>query len=152
MAAGDPWRLGAIGYYHQPPFYVIQFSDLELPHLWDVVAAFGQPFQRSGQYGLANTYSIRPSSRWLSRWSASPRALVGIVLASSSSTRATRARVRAVRRRQPDRPIVALAPMIVAGFGRGLQSIVVIATYLTFFPVTIAMTRGLRSPDPARWS
>jgi NitT/TauT family transport system permease protein len=25
---------------------------------------------------------------------------------------------------------------------------VVIATYLTFFPVTIAMIRGLRSPDP----
>jgi NitT/TauT family transport system permease protein len=38
--------------------------------------------------------------------------------------------------------------MIVIGFGRGLTSIVVIATYLTFFPVTIAVMRGLRSPDP----
>ena len=45
-------------------------------------------------------------------------------------------------------PIVALAPMIVIGVGRGLTSIVVIATYLTFFPVTIAMIRGLQSPDP----
>jgi len=45
-------------------------------------------------------------------------------------------------------PIVALAPLIVVSFGRGLTSIVIIATYLTFFPVTIAMTRGLRSPDP----
>jgi NitT/TauT family transport system permease protein len=45
-------------------------------------------------------------------------------------------------------PIVALAPVIVVSFGRGLTSIVVIATYLTFFPVTIAVTRGLRSPDP----
>lgn len=25
---------------------------------------------------------------------------------------------------------------------------VIIATYLTFFPVTIAMMRGLRAPDP----
>ena len=46
-------------------------------------------------------------------------------------------------------PIVALAPMIVFAFGPGrCTSVVVIATYLTFFPVTIAMIRGLRSPDP----
>ena len=45
-------------------------------------------------------------------------------------------------------PIVALAPMIVFALGQGVASVVVIATYLTFFPVTIAMIRGLRSPDP----
>jgi NitT/TauT family transport system permease protein len=45
-------------------------------------------------------------------------------------------------------PIVALAPMIVFAFGPNVASVVVIATYLTFFPVTIAMIRGLRSPDP----
>ena len=45
-------------------------------------------------------------------------------------------------------PIVALAPMIVFAFGPNVTSVVVIATYLTFFPVTIAMIRGLRSPDP----
>ena len=28
------------------------------------------------------------------------------------------------------------------------MSVVIIATYLTFFPVTIAMIRGLRSSDP----
>jgi NitT/TauT family transport system permease protein len=43
---------------------------------------------------------------------------------------------------------VALAPMIVFAFGQDVASVVVIATYLTFFPVTIAMIRGLRSPDP----
>ncbi len=45
-------------------------------------------------------------------------------------------------------PIVALAPLIVVGFGRGLGSVIFIAVYLTFFPVTIAEMRGLRSPDP----
>jgi NitT/TauT family transport system permease protein len=45
-------------------------------------------------------------------------------------------------------PIVALAPMIVFAFGPNVTSVVIIATYLTFFPVTIAMIRGLRSPDP----
>ena len=46
-------------------------------------------------------------------------------------------------------PIVALAPMIVFALrpGRSRASSI-IATYLTFFPVTIAMIRGLRSPDP----
>ena len=29
-----------------------------------------------------------------------------------------------------------------------IVGIVIIATYLTFFPVTIAVMRGLRSPDP----
>jgi NitT/TauT family transport system permease protein len=45
-------------------------------------------------------------------------------------------------------PIVALAPLIVVGFGRGIVAVVIIATYLTFFPMTIAAMRGLRSPDP----
>jgi NitT/TauT family transport system permease protein len=45
-------------------------------------------------------------------------------------------------------PIIALAPMIVFAFGANVVSVVIIATYLTFFPVTIAMIRGLRSFDP----
>ena len=45
-------------------------------------------------------------------------------------------------------PIIALAPLIVFAFGANVTSVVVIATYLTFFPVTIAMIRGLRAPDP----
>jgi NitT/TauT family transport system permease protein len=45
-------------------------------------------------------------------------------------------------------PIIALAPMITYAFGGNVASVVVIATYLTFFPVTIAMIRGLRSFDP----
>jgi NitT/TauT family transport system permease protein len=38
--------------------------------------------------------------------------------------------------------------MVVFAFGQSVTSVVVIATYLTFFPVTIAMVRGLRAPDP----
>ena len=48
-------------------------------------------------------------------------------------------------------PIIALAPLIVFAFGANVTSVVVIATYLTFFPVTIAMIRGpplVRSPRP----
>lgn len=49
-------------------------------------------------------------------------------------------------------PILAIAPMVVVGLGRmgappwGAK--VLVAAYLTFFPVTIGMLRGLRSASP----
>lgn len=45
-------------------------------------------------------------------------------------------------------PIIALAPLIMFFSGHNVSSVIIIATYLCFFPVTIAMLRGLRSPDP----
>ncbi|KAB8141004.1 ABC transporter permease [Chloroflexia bacterium SDU3-3] len=49
-------------------------------------------------------------------------------------------------------PILAIAPMVVVGLGRlgapGWAAKVCIAAYLTFFPVTIGMLRGLRAASP----
>ncbi len=49
-------------------------------------------------------------------------------------------------------PILAIAPMVVVGLGKlGAPSWVakmVVAAYLTFFPVTIGMLRGLRAASP----
>ena len=45
-------------------------------------------------------------------------------------------------------PILALAPLIAFAFGNGVFGIVIVASYLTFFPVAIAQLRGLTSPDP----
>jgi NitT/TauT family transport system permease protein len=49
-------------------------------------------------------------------------------------------------------PILAIAPMVVVVLGSlgltGLLPKAVISTYLCFFPVTIGMVKGLRSPDP----
>jgi NitT/TauT family transport system permease protein len=49
-------------------------------------------------------------------------------------------------------PILAIAPMIVVVLGNlGLSGLVpkaIISMYLCFFPVTIGMVKGLRSPDP----
>ncbi|NNG02488.1 MAG: ABC transporter permease [Inquilinus sp.] len=49
-------------------------------------------------------------------------------------------------------PILAIAPMIVVVLGNlgftGLMPKSVISAYLSFFPVTIGMVKGLRSPDP----
>jgi NitT/TauT family transport system permease protein len=152
---GDPWRyddfLGiGTAYFHDPPLRITQASDRQLPHLWDIAGAFSEPFQRSADQTLGQYLSVQALFTW--REAALGFALgtvIGIVLASVfvHFTVLERAFLPYVIASQTV-PIVALAPIIVVGFGRGLTSIVIIATYLTFFPVTIAMTRGLRSPDP----
>ena len=45
-------------------------------------------------------------------------------------------------------PILAVAPMVVVWLGTSWVSKAVIAAYLTFFPVTVNMLRGLRTIDP----
>jgi NitT/TauT family transport system permease protein len=45
-------------------------------------------------------------------------------------------------------PILAIAPMVVVWLGTSWVSKAVIAAYLTFFPVTVHMLRGLRAVDP----
>ncbi len=49
-------------------------------------------------------------------------------------------------------PILAIAPMVILVFNSidltGLVPKAVISAYLSFFPVTIGMVKGLRSPDP----
>lgn len=147
---GDPWRLTAIGYTHNPPLHILQLSDRQLPHLWDIAASFSQPFQRNADYSLANYLIDQALYTWGEALIGfAVGAAIGVVLASIfvHSSLLERAFVPYVVASQTV-PIVALAPLIVVGFGRGLTSVVIIATYLTFFPVTIAVLRGLRSPDP----
>ena len=46
-------------------------------------------------------------------------------------------------------PIVATcAPVVVVGLKAGWFGVALVATYLTFFPVTIAALRGMRAADP----
>lgn len=45
-------------------------------------------------------------------------------------------------------PILAIAPMVVVWLGTGWASKAIIASYLTFFPVTINVLRGLRAVQP----
>jgi NitT/TauT family transport system permease protein len=152
---GDPWRLEDvlgtdIDYLHDPPFYLLQASDRQLPHLWDIAAALGTPYQRGSDVSLLRflvesaLFTLRQAVAGFAFG-----ALIGIVLASIfvHSGLAERAFMPYVVASQTV-PIVALAPLIVIAFGFGIVSVVVVATYLTFFPVTIAQLRGLRSPDP----
>ena len=49
-------------------------------------------------------------------------------------------------------PILAIAPMVIVVLAAinvtGLLPKAIISTYLSFFPVTVGMVKGLRSPDP----
>jgi NitT/TauT family transport system permease protein len=155
LVGGVPWRfqnvLGTdIDIQHSPPFRWAFASDLNLPHWFNIVAAMAAPVQRNAEASLgqflvgAAFYTWREATIGFI-----VGALLGLLLATVfvHSRLAERALVPYVVASQTI-PIVALAPMIVFAFGPNVTSVVVIATYLTFFPVTIAMIRGLRSPDP----
>ena len=152
---GVPWRFKDVfgtgmGIEYSPPFRFPFASDLNLPHWFSVLGALAAPVQRNADESLGQFLVGAAFYTW--REAAIGfvvGALLGLVLATVfvHSRLAERAFVPYVVASQTI-PIVALAPMVVYAFGPNVASVVVIATYLTFFPVTIAMIRGLRAPDP----
>jgi NitT/TauT family transport system permease protein len=152
---GDPWRFENIlgsgrDYFHFPPFDLIQASDLQLPHIWDIAYALTEPVQRNSETTLLVHLISAAFSTWtMALVGFAIGALIGITLASVfvHSALSERAFMPYVIASQAI-PIVALAPILVAAAGRGNTAVIIIAVYLTFFPVTIAQSRGLRSPDP----
>lgn len=152
---GDPWRFENVlgtgfDYMHVPPFALLQANDLQLPHIWDIAYALTEPALRNSETSLF-VHLVGAAASTLSQAVVgfALGALIGVGLASVfvHSYFAERAVMPYVIASQAI-PIVALAPIIVAALGRGSTAVIFIATYLTFFPVTIAQTRGLRSPDP----
>src|SRR5215218_6804625 len=154
FVAGTPWRVPGAGLESpivwRPPFYWQHANDLNLPHVWSIAIALGEPFQSGTHESLAQYLFGAALYTWRS-------AAVGFVLGAAlglvlatifvHSRLLERALVPYVVASQTV-PIIALAPLIVFALGQGLLAVVLIATYLTFFPVTIAMLRGLRSFDP----
>jgi NitT/TauT family transport system permease protein len=151
--AGDPWRfeswLGTgIRIDHAPPFHLKQASDINLPHVWDVVGAF-TAVDAAGRTGIE---SLLGAALFTLRG-----ALVGFALGATFGLALAillvhvrileRALVPLVVASQTI-PIVALAPIIVVGLHAGWFGIAIVASYLTFFPVTVAAIRGLRAADP----
>jgi NitT/TauT family transport system permease protein len=152
---GTPWRspgaLPGSPVIWDPPFRWPFANDLMLPHVWNIVLAYVQPWQP----GLDDTsLAQKLVEAGLFTWRSAAIGFVfgtvlGLVLATIfvHSRLLERALVPYVIASQTI-PIIALAPLIIFAFGQNAVSVVLIATYLTFFPVTIAMIRGLRSYDP----
>jgi NitT/TauT family transport system permease protein len=152
---GDPWRVHAqlgglaLDYEHAPPFGWSIASDLALPHVWSIAATFVEPYQRFGDptwlvlLGAA-LYTFREAfvgfvigaglglalGILFVRYRPLERALVPYVVASQAV------------------PLITIAPIVVIFFGNVWTSVAIISAYLTFFPVTVAALRGLRSADP----
>jgi NitT/TauT family transport system permease protein len=151
---GVPWRAPGAGpgspAIWNPPFRLPFANDLNLPHVWNIVLAFGQPWQRGADRNVAQFLFDAALYTWREALIGfALGALLGLALATAfvHSRLLERAFVPYVIASQTV-PIIALAPMIVFAFGANVTSVVIITTYLTFFPVTIAMIRGLRSFDP----
>jgi NitT/TauT family transport system permease protein len=151
---GVPWRapLAQPGspVLWNPPFRWAFANDLNLPHVWNIALTFGQPFQR----GAGQTVAQQLFGAALYTWSEAIAGfvigtLIGLLLATAfvHSRLLERAFVPYIVASQTI-PIIALAPMVTYVFGAKITAVIVIATFLTFFPVTIAMIRGLRAIDP----
>jgi NitT/TauT family transport system permease protein len=151
--AGDPWRYASflgtgIAIDHRPPFRIVQFNDINLPHVWDIVAVFFSLDAR-GQSLFevligAGLFTLRNAALGFAIG-----AIVGLGLAIVI------VHIRLVERAlvpllvvSQTIPIIAIAPLIVIGLRADWLGVAVVTSYLTFFPVTIAAIRGMRSYDP----
>lgn len=148
---GDPWRVESnpFGITHNPPFRWKIASDLNLPHIWQITEAFGNPSRRNGPpLGAvlldAAFFTFRESIVGFLFG-----ALLGLILGTLF------VHFRLLERgcmpyviASQTIPILAIAPMVIIWLKAGWLSVAVIAAYLTFFPVTINTLRGLRSPAP----
>ena len=147
VLGGDPFRVDGQVVW-DPPLKIAMASDINLPHVWDVVGAFGVVD------AAGNTFisSLAGSALFTLRG-----ALVGFLIGAvvGLGLAIVLVHVRILERAlvplvvaSQTIPIVALAPIIVVGLQAGWFGIAIVASYLTFFPVTVAAIRGLRAADP----
>ena len=151
---GVPWRAPGAGpgspILHDPPFKWAFVNDLNFPHVWNIGIALTRPFERGSDDTLAAGLFKAALYTWREAGIGFVvGALLGLLLATIfvHSRLLERAFVPYVIASQTI-PILALTPVVAFALGRNVLAVVVVATYLTFFPVTIAMIRGLRSFDP----
>ena len=135
------------------PFVV---NDTSMPHVWTIFKAFGQPAQVN-QPSLINV--LLHKTAFTAKEAAAGfavGAVIGFVIAVvlAHSRLLQRGFLPYIVASQTV-PILAIAPMVVVwvnpklpGPLQGWGAVAVIATYLTFFPVTINTLRGLRAADP----
>jgi len=132
-----------------PPFQWTVASDLNMPHVWDIAGSFVEPAQRNGPpLGLvlfnAGIFTFREAFGGFVFGAVLGLALAIVFVHSPLLERALVPYVVASQ----TVPIIAIAPVVVIWLRGGWLAVAVISAYLTFFPVTIAGLRGLRSPDP----
>ena len=146
IALWEGYRAFGVAVHLTWPFPV---NDNTMPHIYDMVAQLFKPSRRNGPLLLhvltdAAIYTARSAFVGFLIGAAAGFAL-GVLFAHSRLLE--RGLLPFVVASQTI-PILAIAPMIVIWLKAGWFSVAVIASYLTFFPVTINTLRGLRSADP----
>ncbi len=148
---GDPWRpaTNPLGIEHNPPYRFKIASDLNLPHVWEIGAAFGRPSRRNGPplasvLASAGLFTFREALTGF-LLGGSLGFVLGVVFTHSGILE--RGLMPYVVASQTV-PILAIAPMVIIWLQAGWLSVAIISAYLTFFPVTINTLRGLRSAEP----
>jgi NitT/TauT family transport system permease protein len=152
---GDPWRLHGtiagiqVDYEHLPALKWRIADDLSLPHVWDIGRAFVDPAQRGGPpLGVVLTgQAAFTFMEALAGFALGGALGLGLGILFVHSRLAERAFVPYVVASQTV-PILAIAPLVVVAIKADWLSVMAVAAYLTFFPVTIASLRGLRAVDP----
>ena len=149
VLGGDPYRVNGEVVW-TPPLDIGMASDVNMPHVWVIFERLPQPLTSGAEQTLfgylfdQSLYTLRAA---FIGFTIGGLLGIGLAVAFVHSGLIERAFVPYVVASQTI-PIIALAPLIVYLVGQNVTSVVIVATYLSFFPVTIAMLRGLRSPDP----
>jgi NitT/TauT family transport system permease protein len=150
---GDRWQVDSflgtgIAIDWQPPLVFAFATDVKLPHTWVIALEFGAPDAN----GLTTLQRLIGAALFTLR-----NAAIGFALGSilGMGLAILLVHVRVLERSlvpiivaSQTIPIIAIAPLIVIGLKADWFGVAIVATYLTFFPVTIAALRGLRAYDP----
>ena len=128
-------------------------NDVTMPHLHRIVQALFEPAQVNGPWLITILWHAALFTAKEAVLGFAMGAAIGfaIAVALSQSRFLERGIIPYVVASQTI-PLLAIAPMVVVGLGtKGVTdwiSVAVLAAYLTFFPVTINVLRGLQSADP----
>ena len=152
------WEGSRALWIHEGWTWPFAVSDITMPHLNAIVEQLFKPATTGGPLLI--------TILWHSALFTAKEALVGFAVGASIGfvLGVALAHVRLLQRgllpyvvASQTIPILAIAPMVVVGFGSldiygwtpvDWLRVAVIAAYLTFFPVTVNTLRGLQSADP----
>jgi NitT/TauT family transport system permease protein len=153
VIGGERWKVDSlfgtgVGIDWVPPFELPFATDVKLPHTWVIALEFGD----TDANGLTTLQRLIGAALFTLR-----NAAIGFALGSllGLGLAILLVHVRVLERSlvpiivaSQTIPIIAIAPLIVIGLKADWFGVAIVATYLTFFPVTIAALRGLRAYDP----
>jgi NitT/TauT family transport system permease protein len=130
----------------RPPLKFRIANDLSLPHIWNILGAFGRPERREGVILLqtlsqAALFTFREAVVGFTLGVVTGLLLAIILVHSELLERALVPYIIASQ----TIPLIAIAPLIVIWLQAGWVSVAIITAYLSFFPVTISGIRGLKS-------